>query len=535
MKGEEFNIRCSDLKTIKFIKKHSYVILLFAVVGVISIYSSPMFVPLPDRDSGVFLYTARQILSGDVPYRDIWDHKGPILYFINVFGLIIEPDSPWGIWLVESILLLIASAFSYKFSKDLFGKDVAFLSTLFWITFFTVIRKTNLAENYYIIIQILIIWLFHKSEKDENRSRIFFGIGALAATGFMLRPNLVGMPLAIGLVWLGQLAFDKKGKAFFKKTIFSFSGALTIFGIVSIYLIVNNAFYDFIDQVFRYNFSYINLQQVSFTSYLDFVNRNLPFIVPIAIIGWILLLLDLISEPGKNSHSNKLVKILVLICFPVEIYLSSLSGRNYTHYLVTWLVPMGFLAGYLFSMMNLHFPSKVIRKTKISMNLALIFIMNLALISFILMMNLSEIIISTSYFIREKSVYIAEPTYETDEIFDYVNHNSSSNDFILFWGNELTYNFLTNRRAPSRYSNIHAFTTEDYFDDDILNEFLDDIKSSKPLIIDTSPTNGNTPALFGSAVEKAKIEMIKEFIQDNYLQKDILQSNGWIVYEFNGN
>ena len=106
-----------------------------------------MFTPLPDRDSGVFLYTARQILSGDVPYRDIWDHKGPVLYFINVIGLLIEPDSPWGVWLVETTLLLFASMLSYRFCKDLFGKDVAFLSTLFWVTFFTVIRKTNLSEN----------------------------------------------------------------------------------------------------------------------------------------------------------------------------------------------------------------------------------------------------------------------------------------------------------------------------------------------------------------------------------------------------
>jgi hypothetical protein len=424
---------------------------------------------------------------------------------------------------------------SYRFCKDLYGKDVAFLSTLFWITFFTVIRKSNLSENYYIIIQISIIYLFHKSEKDENRLRLYFGIGALSAVGFLLRPNLVGMPLAVGLIWLGQLAFDKKGKAFFKKTILSISGALTIFSIVSIYLVVNRAFYDFIDQVFRFNFLYINLQQESFTSYLDFVNRNLPFIIPIAIIGWILLFLDLNSESGKNPRSNKLVKILILVCFPIEIYFSSLSGRNFTHYLVTWLVPMGFLAGYLFSMMNMHFPNKRIRKTKLPMNLAIIFIMSLVLIAFTTMTNLSEIIVSTRYIISEKSIYLAEFNNESEEIIDYVNRNSNSNDTVLFWGNELTYNFLSNRRTPSRYSNIQAFSNSDYFDPDKLNEFLEDINLNKPLIIDTSPTNGNTPALFGSAVKNARIEAIKEFIQDNYIKKDILKSNGWIIYEFNWN
>ena len=79
-----------------------------------------------------------------------------------------------------------------------------------------------------------------------------------------------------------------------------------------------------------------------------------------------------------------------------------------------------------------------------------------------------------------------------------------------------------------------------YFDwgfigNDNISEFLEDIKLNKPLIIDTSPTNGNTPALFGSVVKNASIETIKEFIQDNYIQKDVLQSNGWIIYEFNWN
>ena len=38
-------------------------------------------------DSGVFQYIGRKILEGYMPYRDIFDHKGPLLYLINALGL----------------------------------------------------------------------------------------------------------------------------------------------------------------------------------------------------------------------------------------------------------------------------------------------------------------------------------------------------------------------------------------------------------------------------------------------------------------
>lgn len=518
-----------------FIKKHSHIILLLIIVGITSVFVSPMFVPLPDRDSGVFLYIGKQILSGEVPYQDIWDHKGPILYFINALGVLISPGSQWGIWLVESLLLSFASVISYKVGKKIFGKDVAILGSLFWITSLPLIRKANLSENYYLVIQILIIYLFYKTQEKEHRKKYYFGIGVLSAIGFLIRPNLIGVPIAIGLIWLGQLLFDKKGKDFLKKIGPTFSGAASLFGVVSLYLIANNTFTDFVDQAFRFNFLYIDAQQITLSGYLNFVNGNLPFILPIAMLGWLVLLIDLISGPSDNQDSNKLIKILILISFPIEIYLSGLSGRIHTHYLVTWLVPMALLAGSFFSTLISNFPKKKIFKTNISMNLAIILILDLFLVFFTLTMHYREISTSVSYFIDNQKLYISDLNNESKEIIDCLNQKSSSDDTVLFWGNELTYNFLTNRETPSRFSNIQTFTNTNYIDEAMLAEFMDDILENKPLIIDTSPTNSNTPALLGEAGKYPSVELIKKFIQSNYIQSDLIASNGWIVYEFDDN
>ena len=51
---------------------------------------------LPGMDNGVFLYGGQQLLVGKTPYLDFWDHKGPLIYFINALGLMIGKGSRAG-------------------------------------------------------------------------------------------------------------------------------------------------------------------------------------------------------------------------------------------------------------------------------------------------------------------------------------------------------------------------------------------------------------------------------------------------------
>src|SRR5512143_2942089 len=75
------------------------------IILVVLLLFSPINTPILARDEGVFVYVGRAILEGKIPYRDVWDHKGPLIYYINALGLWIGPNSLWGIWLIESVLL----------------------------------------------------------------------------------------------------------------------------------------------------------------------------------------------------------------------------------------------------------------------------------------------------------------------------------------------------------------------------------------------------------------------------------------------
>jgi hypothetical protein len=76
--------------------------------------SNPGNMTLPSRDSGVFLYVGWRVLSGDVPYRDVWDHKPPLVYFVDALGISLSPGSLWGIWILEIVFIFFTLFWIYR-------------------------------------------------------------------------------------------------------------------------------------------------------------------------------------------------------------------------------------------------------------------------------------------------------------------------------------------------------------------------------------------------------------------------------------
>ncbi len=79
------------------------------LVAVVLVQYAPACAKVPGRDAGVFLYIGDRILNGGIPYLDVWDHKPPVIYFINAFGLLVGGGSVWGVWLLEFVALYSAA------------------------------------------------------------------------------------------------------------------------------------------------------------------------------------------------------------------------------------------------------------------------------------------------------------------------------------------------------------------------------------------------------------------------------------------
>lgn len=79
-------------------------------------------------DSSVFKTIGYYMSNGLSPYKDIFDHKGPILYILNYLGYIISPNR--GIWVIEFVFMFISTCFIYKISRLKCDKKISIFITI---------------------------------------------------------------------------------------------------------------------------------------------------------------------------------------------------------------------------------------------------------------------------------------------------------------------------------------------------------------------------------------------------------------------
>lgn len=163
---------------------------------------APNLQPVPSIDSSVFLYAGDRVLDGAIPYKDVWDHKGPLIYYINALGLGISGGSRWGVWLMEWISVVAAAWLGYRLMEHAFGSLPAILASGFFLLGLSaVLHGGNMTEEYALPLQFSLLWFFFQSFKSPKWP-FFFLIGVFAALSFFLRPNIIAIPVAIGLYYL---------------------------------------------------------------------------------------------------------------------------------------------------------------------------------------------------------------------------------------------------------------------------------------------------------------------------------------------
>ena len=76
--------------------------------------SSPLY-PFNDwGDANIYFTMGKGMLEGKVPYRDLYDHKGPLIYAIYAIAGMISKKSFLGVWILEIIAATVFSIYSYK-------------------------------------------------------------------------------------------------------------------------------------------------------------------------------------------------------------------------------------------------------------------------------------------------------------------------------------------------------------------------------------------------------------------------------------
>ena len=91
----------------------------FIFLTLFSIATNP-FANISFGDSAIFSYVGKRWAEGCVPYVDYFDHKGPLIFFIDCVGQYVFPNGFLGIWLIECLFFILGIVLIQRFGAKCF-------------------------------------------------------------------------------------------------------------------------------------------------------------------------------------------------------------------------------------------------------------------------------------------------------------------------------------------------------------------------------------------------------------------------------
>jgi len=462
----------------------------------------------PAEDAGVFFYAAQRLLDGGAPYRDIWDHKPPGVYFVDAVGIALAGRT--GVWLTQLAFLVAAALLGYRALRREFGATAAFVGSLAWLAalprLFLEYGQTSFVEFYALPLQFgaLLLCTFPLA-----RSRAL-GIGALGGAAMLLKPTLVGIVLAIGLITL-----LRERRSAVATLVLIALGGLVPLAIVAAWAAARGVLGDMVDQAVVYNGAYAAFAPASerIDAVLSGLRLTLPSGLAVVSVGaWVYAVVTRRFAPTLLA--------VALVAFPVELALST-WGRGYHYYFIAWLPSMAILAAFAVTEVQRVAPRRIA-----SPALAL---GALAMCVFPALLVTRLALTTDEGRARSAGAYIAA--------------NTRPDDTVLIWGSHSEVLFLAGRRSPTRYVYQYAaLATRGYATPARVEEFLADLQRARPaLILDASSESFVTPPLDIAGLRAwvspeaqyaplPELERVVAFIVANYERAGTEPATGWPLW-----
>ena len=428
-------------------------------------------------DANVYKYVGQVIRDGGMPYKDVFDHKGPLMYLLQAWGGYINEYS--GEWIFEFAAIFVTICAFYKIARLLKCKSwQALLATIVPMT----LLKTMYGGTFgagaccclfampFVSVSLYVFLKYFVTGKVKNLS--IWLCGLCCGSVLMLRPNIIAVWAVFCIGIAIKTIREKQFSELWRFIGFFILGLATAIAPMMVWLAANGAFADFIDQFFGFNFFYSS-KGVSMPSRADAALFFLSFeIIAFAFVYMVYRIV---------VHREKL-DIYCGIFFAINIALASMSGHAWHHYAIMLFPSLIYPYATLFAKL----PSRVKKGKKLVYlpEQAPIIIVTLVALAITVVPTWTEILRSdvVSYANRGSSLNDNDPT--TRDVMALVAKYTNEGDKIQAFGHMPVFYNVTNRRAATRFM---FFTTQVASYKNNRAEFFDTLEAEKPKIVISSP------------------------------------------------
>lgn len=301
-------------------------------LSLVSWNSSPLFEFL-GYDSPIFKTMGKFMADGLTPYKDCFDHKGPIIVLVEWIGYGIA-KSDYTLILLQAIFLTAALYGVFKIARLFLNKNKSILltiATLLVCCLFMLGQGGNMVEEW---ILPFIVWstyfavrFFAYKESEHNyKCSILYGI-TIAFAAFSRLTDAIPVVVLV-IVILIFLLKQKAWENIFKNILMILVGMLIITVPIIIWFIANGAFKEMIYATFVYNYKYMIVK--SFVPNAVLILKHIARYMLPPIFAVVLQIAMIVKK--KDVWLNVLLLAQTIVAIVMQ-----LTSALFPHYLYIWV------------------------------------------------------------------------------------------------------------------------------------------------------------------------------------------------------
>ncbi|MBQ8149763.1 MAG: hypothetical protein IJ041_04535 [Clostridia bacterium] len=222
--------------------------------------NSPLFLEI-GGDNAIFLTVGKAIAMGRVPYVDIVENKGPVLFLLNALPQFFM-EGTLGVFIIEAMMMVGATLLLLHMARRLQGEKRSALCAvvpvgLYFATLTNSINSGNFGEEYNLFLLVVALWALVRALCGETRRQWAspFLLGLSACCIALIKISDLPACCVIILFYLIWMGLEKRG--FWKDCLACVAGVALIAVPVFIYLGVNGAIGPMFEEYILSNFSHV--------------------------------------------------------------------------------------------------------------------------------------------------------------------------------------------------------------------------------------------------------------------------------------
>ena len=397
----------------------------------------------PGTDSGVFCGVAMHLLEGKLIYRDVWDHKQPMIYFLDAIALSLGGRSIDSVRNMERVFGFCGAILLFLILFLIFGnKWLAFLMSIFFTLSFYMhaFQQGNLTEEYGAFFVLFGVFFAVLSQQSEAKKSVAFA--AMSGTSFAIAFFIKEPFLLSAIPWFLYILIKKQQSRRQRLTRNGFFviGAIIPLALILIYLIANGVLKDWIE-VIVYNLHYSGMGQKT-TPIITRVRENMvymqKYIFNTSMTAMFCFNAGIVSIFCFSFQKKyKYFPLIAVIAFIAEYFATIIAPRKYGHYYMQPIVSYILTGGCGVALLLYLFENAKAWKPGVIIGLLLSF--------FVL----------DSYTCKYYIERLKKPSVQAniDPIAYYIRKNTSEDDCIWINSAHLSRYYLeTGRLSPTKFS-----------------------------------------------------------------------------------